>query len=230
MRMTIRHVYDFGTDRALVGDDLVRPEAWDALRTRSDGPFAMAQTRDEAERRALADPDLVGRADALGAWLRREGVRRLVSYGVGGGTLELLLSRYEAAPELVLTDYGPETVQQLRGLVPGAEVLRHDLLTDSPLGGDVHLFHRIDTEFDNRQLRSLLRRFADRRVLVIATGTVSVAEGLREVAYRFRNRNVSRAGWRRTSATFEALWRPTHEAQALTFHDLPGWDLRSRAA
>ena len=230
MRMTIRHVYDFGTDRALVGDDLVRPEAWDALRTRSDGPFAMAQTRDEAERQALADAGLLARADALGAWLRREGVRRLVSYGVGGGTLELLLSRQEAAPELVLTDYGPDTVQQLRGLFPAAEVLRHDLLTDAPLGGDVHLFHRIDTEFDNRQLRSLLRRFADRRVLVIATGTVTVAEGLREVAYRFRNRNVSRAGWRRTRATFEALWRPTHEAHALTFHDLPGWDLTPRAA
>jgi hypothetical protein len=229
MRMTIRHVYDFGSDRALVGDDLVRPEAWDALRTRSDGPFAMAQTRDEAERQALADPDLVARADALGAWLRREGVRRLVSYGVGSGTLELLLSRHEAAPQLVLTDYGPETVQQLRGLLPGAEVLRHDLLIDAPLDGDVHLFHRIDTEFDNGQLRSLLRRFADRRVLVIATGTVTVAEGLREVAYRFRNRNVSRAGWRRTRATFDALWRPTHEAQPLTFHDLPGWDLTPRA-
>ena len=230
MRMTIRHVYDFGDDRALVGDDLVRPEAWDALRTRSDGPFAMAQTRDEAERQALANPDLVARADALSAWLRREGIRRLVSYGVGGGTVEVLLSRYADAPQLVLTDYGPETVHQLRSVLPGAEVLRHDLLSDAPLDGDLHLFHRIDTEFDNRQLRSVLRRFADRRVLVVATGTVTVPEGLREVAYRFRNRNVSRAGWRRTRGSFEALWRRTHDAEALTFHDLPAWDLRPRTA
>jgi hypothetical protein len=230
MRMTIRHVYDFGADRALVGDDLVRPEAWDALRTRSVGPFAMARTHDEAERLALANADIIARAQALSAWLERERVGRLVSYGAGGGTLELLVSRHPGAPELVLTDYGPETVLTLRDLVPDAEVVRHDLLSEPPLEGDLHLFHRIDTEFDNRQLRWVLRRFADRRVLVIATGTVTVPEGLREVAYRLRNRNVSKAGWRRTRATFEALWRRTHDAQPLTFHDLPAWDLRPRTA
>ena len=68
----------------------------------------------------------------------------------------------------------------------------------------------------------------DRHVLVIATGTVTPVEALREVAYRFRNRNVSRAGWRRTRPTYEALWRRTHDAKALTFHDLPAWDLRPR--
>jgi hypothetical protein len=57
-----------------------------------------------------------------------------------------------------------------------------------------------------------------------------VSEGLREVAYRFRNRNVSKAGWRRTRATFDTLWRHTHDAHALTFHDLPAWDLRPRRA
>jgi hypothetical protein len=67
-------------------------------------------------------------------------------------------------------------------------------------------------------------------VLVIATGTITVSEGLREVAYRFRNRNVSKAGWRRTRATFDTLWRHTHDAHALTFHDLPAWDLRPRRA
>jgi hypothetical protein len=230
MRLTIRHVYDFGADRALVGDDLVRPEAWDALRMRSDGPFAMARTQDEAQRLALANPDIVARADALSAWLAREGVARMVSYGAGGGTLELLVSRHPGAPDLVLTDYGPETVQMLRDILPNAEIFRHDLLSDPPLDGDVHLFHRIDTEFDNRQLRSVLRRFADRRVLVIATGAITVPEGLREVVYRLRNRNVSNAGWRRTRATFEALWQRTHHARPLTFHDLPAWDLTPRVA
>jgi len=32
MRLTLRHVYDFGADRHLVGDNLIRPGAWDALR------------------------------------------------------------------------------------------------------------------------------------------------------------------------------------------------------
>lgn len=230
MRMTVRHVYDFGEDRAMVGDDLVRPEAWDALRTRTDGPFAMAESAEDAERVARTQPDLVARADAVAGWLAHEEVRRLISYGVGGASLEVLVARHEGAPRLVATDYGPETVERLRRVLPDAEVLRHDLLTDAPLDGDLHLFHRIDTEFDNRQLRSVLRRFATRRVLVIATGTVTPIEGLREVVYRFRNRNVSRAGWRRTRETFEALWRDTHIAHPLTFHDLPAWDLRPRTS
>jgi hypothetical protein len=230
VRMTIRHVYDFGDDRALVGDDLVRPEAWDALRTRTNGPFAMADSAEEAERQARAHPELVHRADALAAWLAREEIARMVSYGAGGGALELLVAPHTHAPELVLTDYGPETVARLRRVVPGADVVHHDLLVDAPLEGDLHLFHRIDTEFDNGQLRAILRRFADRHVLVIATGAVTPLEALREVAYRFRNRHVSRAGWRRTAATFEALWRPTHEARRLTVHDLPAWDLRPRTA
>jgi hypothetical protein len=228
MRLTIRHVYDFGEDRALVGDDLVRPEAWDALRRRTDGPFAMATTTAEAERTAREHPDLVARADALAQWLAQEGIERLVSYGVGGGTFELLLSHHEHAPELVLTDYGPETVEGLRTLFPDTEVARHDLLYDPPLPGDLQLFHRIDTEFSNRQLRRLLRRFAAERVLVIGSGTITVREGLHEIGYRFRNRNVSKAGWRRSRATFEALWGRTHDVVALTLHDLPAWDLRPR--
>ena len=46
MRLTVRHHFDFGADRALVGHDLVRPEAWNALRTQTRGPFALPPTRE----------------------------------------------------------------------------------------------------------------------------------------------------------------------------------------
>jgi hypothetical protein len=228
VRLTVRHVYDFGADRALVGDDLVRPDAWDALRTRTDGPFAMATSAEQAEHDALAHPGLRGRADALADWLSQERVQRLVSYGVGAGAVEVLVRRRGVVDDLVVTEYAPETVARLRQVLPGVEVVHHDLLSDPPLEGDVHLFHRIDTEFDNRQLRGVLDRFAGRRVLVIVTSTVNVREAMREVVYRVRNRNVSRAGWSRSAATFEALWRHTHDARPLTFHDLPAWDLTPR--
>lgn len=45
LRVTIRHYYDFGMDRAIVGDDLVRPDAWDRLRTQTSGVFAIPPTR-----------------------------------------------------------------------------------------------------------------------------------------------------------------------------------------
>ena len=48
----MRHHYDFGADRPVVGDDLVRAEAWDALRTRTSGAFAVAASREDLERSA----------------------------------------------------------------------------------------------------------------------------------------------------------------------------------
>ncbi len=55
----MRHHFDFGTDRAVVGDELVRPEAWDALRTRIAGAFALARSPEELERVAKARPELL---------------------------------------------------------------------------------------------------------------------------------------------------------------------------
>ena len=37
LKLTIRHYYDFGADRHVVGDDLVTPESWDGLRTATSG-------------------------------------------------------------------------------------------------------------------------------------------------------------------------------------------------
>ena len=42
MRITLRHHFDFGADRPVVGDDLVRPEAWDAL---GHGPTAPSRSQ-----------------------------------------------------------------------------------------------------------------------------------------------------------------------------------------
>ena len=101
MRLTIRHKFDFGADRALVGNDLVRPEAWDALRTQTDGPFALPATREEWER--------VGRR-ATGDPRPRQGDRRapddlgaesLASYGVGGAPLECWLDQPRPGARLI---------------------------------------------------------------------------------------------------------------------------------
>jgi hypothetical protein len=67
MRITVPHYFDFGADRELVGEDVVRPEAWDALRTQSDGPFALPATRAEWERVADERPDIRDRARAIDA-------------------------------------------------------------------------------------------------------------------------------------------------------------------
>jgi hypothetical protein len=228
MRLTVRHHFHFGADRPLVGDDLVRAEAWDALRTRTSGPFAIARDREELERTADSRPEIGERARAINTLLEQRGVRTLASYGVGGAVVELWLHRLAPELRLHVTDYGPETVARLPALLPEAEVVRHDLLADPPLKADLHLFHRIDTELTSAEWREVLERFAHETVLVVATEVADVPRILREVIGRLRTRGLTRAGWLRSREAFETLWRPTHDAVPMRFHDLDGWLLQPR--
>jgi hypothetical protein len=227
MRLTVRHNVDFGADRAVVGDDLVRPEAWDALRTRTSGVFALADTREAWERTADEHPELEARARRLDAVFARRGARRVASYGVGGATLECWLSRLAPDRELAVTDYARATVERLRPIFREAECLVHDLAADPPLDADLHLFHRIDTEFDNARWRAVLERFASVPIVFVAAGQVGLRGALAEVR-RGRRPGSSRAGWVRTRSAIEALWRHTHTAVPVDVGDLPAWELEPK--
>jgi hypothetical protein len=226
--VTISHYFDFGADRELVGDDLVRPEAWDALRTQTTGPFALPETREELERVADERPEIERRMRAIDDWLERRGVHTLASYGVGAAVPELWLRRLRPERRLAFTDYAPETVERLRALFPDVEVRRHDLLADPPLVADQHLFHRIDTEFTDRQWKEVLRHFAGERVLLVATEVIDLRRVVLELRARLLRRGLTRAGWIRTRPAFERLWQPTHDAMPLRFHDLEAWALEPR--
>lgn len=227
--LTIRHVFDFGDDRALVGEDLVRPEAWDALRIRTAGPFALPQDRAAWEEAATANADLVARAGAIDAWLDAQAVSALASYGAGTAQVELLMWRGAPHRALTLTDFGPDTVATLARLFPEATVLRHDLVVDGPLDAPLDMFHRIDTEFSDADWRTILQRFAGRRILVVATEVIGGRRALTEVRTARRNPAVTRAGWLRNRPAFERLWAATHDATPLRMHDLYAWDLQPRA-
>jgi len=230
MRVTLPHYFDFGADRELVGDDLARPEAWDALRTRSGGPFALPASRSEWEQVADERPDIRDRARAIDDLLETRGVRRLASYGVGGAPLECWLHRLHGERELVLTEYAPLTLERLRAVFPEANIRRHDLLTDAPLDADLHLFHRIDTEFTNRQWRGVFEAFREVPVLVVAT-EVATSERIFAILRALpghRWRRATKAGVIRNVAAFESLWRRTHMGRRLRVNDLKAWELEPR--
>lgn len=230
MRITLRHYYDFGSDQSIVGEDLVASEAWDALRTRTVGPFSIPVTRDEFVRLAAASPEIKERAGALDAWLEGRGVGTLASYGVGGASVEWCLYRLRPKRNLILTDYGPATVERLRALFPEADIHHHDLLRDPPLTADLHLFHRIDTEFTNSQWRAILRGFGSLPVLFVASDLLDLRRVLHELraGRALKRQGATRAGFIRTRAALEALWRPTHTADWLRVHDLDAWALHPR--
>jgi hypothetical protein len=222
--ITIRHYFDFGADRGLVGDDLVRPDAWDALRTQTTGAFAIAETRDELERVADERPEIGERVRAIDNVL---GDRSVASYGVGGAVVEAWLLRVRPR-RLIVTDYGPETVARLRVLLPEADVVQHDLLAQGPLPAEVHLFHRIDTELTDDEWRGVFRRFATVPIVLVATEVIDLRRVLAELRARPMRRGATKAGWIRTRAAFERLWRDTHRGTPERFHDLDGWMLDPR--
>lgn len=229
MRLTVRHRFHFGDERALVGDDLVRPEAWDALRTQSGGAFAIAHTAGELDAQADDRPEIGERTRLIDEWLTEREVDTLASYGVGGAVVERWLHRHAPERRLIATDYGQATLEQLRTIFPELETVDHDLRSDGPLQADVHLFHRIDTEFSNGEFRAVLGRFAEVPLLVVATEVHTP----RSLARELRKRLIpgsSRAGWARNRAAFEALWGGTHHATRLRFHDLDAWSLEPRRA
>jgi hypothetical protein len=230
LRATVRHYYDFGADRRIVGADLVTPEAWDGLRLETSGAFSIPGTRIEFERSAEQRPDIAARARAINRWLDGLGARVIASYGVGGATLEWWLQRTRRDRKLIVTDYGEATVERLARLFPGATVRYHDLRRDDPIPADVHLFHRIDTELTNDEWLATMQRFRSVPVLVVAAEVLDLRRFVLELRHRLvqKRRGASKAGFIRTRAALEALWRPTHSAQPLRMYDLEAWALAPR--
>jgi hypothetical protein len=144
----------------------------------------------------------------------------------------LLLHRLSPERKLVLTDYAPASVERLGRLFPEAEVIVHNLIADPPVDADLHLFHRIDTEFDNRRWRRIFEGFAERRILLVATEVVPTTELVARAARRLRpvRHRPTRAGWMRNRASFDSLWKRTHDAEPLQLVDLQGWLLAPRSS
>ena len=227
MRLTVRHHFDFGADRAVVGDDLVRPEAWDALRTQTSGAFALAETREEWERTADEHPELEARARRLDeVFDAPRGARRSPPTASAAPRS----SAGSSASRRSATSSSPTTRRRRSSgcgrSSPRPSACVHDLSADPPLEADLHLFHRIDTEFDEpragRRSSSASRARADRVRGGRAGRSPRRAGG---GAARAAGAGASRAGWVRTRPAIEALWRQTHTAVPVDVGDLPAWEL-----
>ncbi len=152
MRLTVPHYY-----RLPMAKDLDDAASWDELRATSSA-FAVPQTRAEWERTADARPEFLARAEDVAAVARRLDARVVASYGVGAALVERhLVGRVD---RLVCGDFTPVAIQRVRELMPDADVRLHDLSEDPPFQADLHLLHRVDTEFSDVQWRAILQRFA----------------------------------------------------------------------
>lgn len=228
LRLTIPHHFDFGEDREEVGDELASPQSWDGLRVHTTGPFSLS--RDRQAWLAEGDRHLEhrDRADAVLGVAHERGARSIASYGAGSGLLELWLRRQAPQMPLTVTEYAPETLGRLRSFFgDDATLTGHDLRAEGPVDADVHVFHRIDTEFSNRELRAIMDRFRESTVLLLATAVLGFDELLAELR-QLRNPSAVPAGVHRNRRAFESLWKRTHSGERHRFGDLDGWVLTPR--
>lgn len=217
MRLTIPHYF-----RLPMAGDLDGPAAWDSLRSTT-SPFAVPATRTAWECAADARPEYAERAAAVAAVADRLGVTTVASYGVGSGLLERhLVGRVE---HLRCGDFTPQAIARVAELMPEAQVQLHDLTTDPPMSADLHLFHRVDTEFTDAQWRTILGRF-DGPVLFAFSELLTPKGVVRELLTRLRGGR--KVGWFRTEDAFRAAIPARFSVERLQIGDLPGFLLSDR--
>jgi hypothetical protein len=225
VRVTLRHRFDFGDTKRVVGADLVQPSAWDAVRETA-GPFGLPAERSEWEQTA-AQPELARRAADIVAVVRSCSARSLCSHGVGTGLLELNIHRAAPSLDLACTDYAPRTTERLRRLFPEARVIAHDLGSGEPPPADLHLMHRIDTELDTSTWMRVFPRFST-PILLVPVLLLGLERMVKELGLRLLRPGATRAGWVRTEDALRALWAPTHDDEAVTIGGQRSFLLRRR--
>lgn len=233
--LTVTHRYPFRRDLGFAGGALASPDSWDRLRS-GDPDFGFGGSRDEWIRRARSFPSLERQATQIVALLRRWGVARMVSVGVGTAVLEFdIQTQY---PELMLRcgDYAPASLDMLRRCFTECRSIEVMDLRNPRWVSDADeavLLNRVDTELTDDEWRRVfadLRRQGVRRILWIPCGLLTPRALVRElqtmVLSLLRRRKLTNAGYFRTHGRmrqlFEAGYRRTGVYQA---GDLPIWVL-----
>jgi len=211
MRLTIRHYF-----RTPSGEELVGAEAWDRIRE-TDSAFATPPTRSEWLR--MSDrPELVRRAEMIARIAGERRANVVASYGVGPALRDRHLE--SRVGRLVCSDFTPRTIDRVTRYMPEADVRLHDLRS-GPLDADLHVLHRVDTEFDNVELASTLDLFRGTEVLIVVSQFLNARYLLREIVTRVRGGHM--AGWLRTEAAFQKVIPSGFETHRRQVADLPAF-------
>jgi len=240
VRWTARHYVDFGDAAEAVGGELASHEAWDRLRLEADleSPYALPPDRATWLSRSQQNPEIVQRARAIVELLSRLGVRGVFSAGVGSGWLEYNIKRSAPWLHISCSDYAPRSIQRLREVfVECDRVFVFDMLHDEwPLGEDLALLHRVDTEFSDREWLTVfdnMSRSAIAYVLFIPSCFLNIRswlmEKLRLLSVALLRGRYTFAGYLRTRATFSELWaRGYLLREQVVIGDLVGFLLEHR--
>lgn len=238
MKLTIKHFYDF-QDFANNLNNIrgsLNSTSWDVLRLNnpaSDNIFAIPETSPLWQERILASSVLERRAKAISDLMQGR-FSRLNSYGVGAAGLEFLIKRQTPHIFLQCSDYAPKTIERLRKVFREADrIIQFDILKDRWINDGsacLYLFHRIDTELDDREWRMIFGRASSagiQYILFVPSEFLTFRRFIRQkiklFSYSVLREKITFTGYLRTREQFKTFFYKNYEIeQAYPIGDLQG--------
>ena len=239
MRRTIKTYYDFGPGAQIVGANLLKKSAWDALRTSGLADFSVAEGREAWLASFSERDDLRERAHAIVSLCRASGYTGVLSVGAGVGGLEYFIKTEAPDLRVTSTDFAPAATERLARVFSECdEVTVFDMMRDPwpTRPGTLVLLHRVDTELSDRAWRSCFRRMRASRVspvLVVPCEFLTPerrARARRAYLSHLRHRRpLTFSGYLRTKTRFMSLWSRSYGLhKELQVGDLTGFLLEAR--
>ena len=239
MKLTIKHFYDFQDVADNVGTSL-DPNSWDMLRLSNpaqDDRFAIPDSISSWREKILTTSIWHERAKVI-LNLMQQRFYRLYSYGVGIGGVEFLIKKEAPQVFLECSDYAPKTVERLREVFKEADkISQFDMLKDEWVNeGSIclYLFHRIDTEFNDREWHIIFERAAKagiQHILFVPSEFLTFRRFIRQkiklFLYTLLRKKITFSGYLRTREQFKTFFQEHYEIESIyRIGDLKGFLLK----
>jgi hypothetical protein len=246
---TIKHYQTFGkTNAFLNNNELNSPESWDVLR-KNHPQFSISQDRAEWLRACEAevkkdgqDGGLKQRAIDVVGLIKKEGIKKIFSVGVGGAGLEYQIKKKSPEVRLTCSEYAPENVVLLRDVFLEAdEIISFDVfrgdwdhINKKYLGEDaVCLMYRVDASFNDTEWRSIFEKMSlvgVKKILFIPSSFLTIRSiinrKLREFKWRFSDTPILFSGYLRSKNRFQSYWSCLYNESLFEFGGLKGFLLK----
>jgi len=232
----MKHYQVFG-DKALDS-----PQSWDALRL-NHPHFSISPNREEwlsaselLVKKDGQDGGLIERARGVTELLKREGIERVFSLGVGGAALEYQMKKMMPGVKIVCSDYSTVTVETLKKVfLKCDEIVFFDLMKDDWVAANkkylghnaLCLMYRIDASMSDGEWHSIFKTLHGagvEKVLYIPTGMLTVLSVYnrkwREIKWFFKGVKKRWSGYVRTKKRFEQYWRGLYGQEELALGGL----------
>ncbi len=240
VKITIKHYFDFKENNKTIGKRLDNFQSWDTLRIngKSNDAFSIPESRLLWEKKCLDNPVFDQQAADIKKIVDQGGYRRINSYGAGAAHLEYLIKK--KAPHIFLecSDYAPKTIERLKEFFKEADkIIQFDILKDEWVNEGpacLYLFHRVDTEFDDREWRAIFERAGSagiQYILFVPSEFLTLRRFIRQktklLLYKLLRKRITFAGYFRTREQSKAFFYKNYEIERVCrIGDLQGFLLK----